>query len=353
MGFIYTLSGPSGVGKTTLLNNIDLSKIQLIPRYTDRPMRSDEKEGFEYYFTNYDGILQKVYANDFIHFEKWGDYHSGIETRIIKEIIQTEYDGLVLASVFGASRLKAAFGNSVIMLYLWTGEKSSLYNPQCFEDNFSEIKELKWRITKKIQENNFSEYEIKSFKNDEFLEKRMIDNYLDIASVNGRLRAGEDISVIPNIRDKLFDAIEYFDFIRQNKNNKIHQYRMNKKCFVLMPFKNDLRPVYDDHICKICEELNISVSRADQIFSTNPVIEDIIQAVKDADVIIADLTDNNPNVFYEIGICHMLKKQVVLITQSETVPFDLSHIRRIKYSFTPKGMIDFEDLIRNTLRIIS
>ena len=332
---------------------MDLTNIKLIPRYTDRPIREGEIPGFEYYYTSYDGILQKVYANDFIHFEKWGDYHSGIETRLIKEVIQSENDGLVLASIFGASKLKATFGNSIIMLYLWTGEKPSLYNPQCFEDNFPEISELKWRIIKKLKEEKFSDYEVKGLNTNEFLTKRMVDNYLDIASVNGRLRLGEEIIVLPNIHDKLCDALNEFNNIRENQNAKIQKYKTNRKCFVLMPFKDTLRPVYDDHICKVCNELNFSVTRADQIFSVNPIIDDILQAVKDADIIIADLTDNNPNVFYEIGICHMLKKQVILITQNESAPFDLSHIRRIRYEYTPRGMKSFEDSLSNTLKSIA
>jgi len=111
--------------------------------------------------------------------------------------------------------------------------------------------------------------------------------------------------------------------------------------------------VFDDHICKVCAELNFSVTRADQIFSVNPIIDDILQAVKDADIIIADLTDNNPNVFYELGMCHMLKKQVILITQNESAPFDLSHMRRIRYEYTPRGMTIFENLLSNTLKAIS
>ena len=143
------------------------------------------------------------------------------------------------------------------------------------------------------------------------------------------------------------------ELLTKTQNAKIQKYKTNQKCFVLMPFKKHLKPVYDKHICKVCKKLNFPVTRADQIFSINPIIEDILQAVKDSNIIIADLTDNNPNVFYEIGICHTLKKQVVLITQNDHVPFDLSHIRRIRYEYTSQGMKAFEESLSNTLKAIS
>lgn len=111
MSRIFTLSGPSGVGKTTFLlelfRSADRSKLRLLPRYTDRPIRHDEEEGFEYLFTSRQGMLQKLSANDFIHIEKWGDYYSAIEKHALDETLKSSYSGIVLASTFGAARLRA------------------------------------------------------------------------------------------------------------------------------------------------------------------------------------------------------------------------------------------------------
>ena len=120
----------------------------------------------------------------------------------------------------------------------------------------------------------------------------------------------------------------------------------------MMPFRQELKPVYEDHIAKVCKELAISVTRADQIFSPGPVMDNVNEQVTSARYVIADLTDNNPNVFYELGICHALGKQVILMTQNEDVPFDVRHLRRIRYQFTPRGMTDFEDALRATLQAL-
>jgi len=355
MGHIYALSGPSGVGKTTFLQSlVPASPIKLLPRYTDRPMREGEEEGFEYHFLDHDAFLQKVYANDFIHVEKWGDYYSGIDTRSLEDVLRSSQHGLVLASTYGAARLRASYRVHVTHIYMWTGARSTLLLPRCVRNNSPEIQELLWRIKKKRNEKGFSEFEIEALVDDRFIAKRMIDNFLDIAAVNGRLRNGENIEVLPNIHDKMDQTLEHFMRLRRQVApvDMLRGWSAIGGCFVLMPFREELRPVYDDHIVRVCEALGMTVTRADQIYSTRPIIDDILEAVASAKVIIADLTQRNPNVFYEVGVCHTLGKTVVLITQEDVVPFDLRHIRHIKYDFTPRGMKVFEESLKLTLQTV-
>jgi hypothetical protein len=73
------------------------------------------------------------------------------------------------------------------------------------------------------------------------------------------------------------------------------------------------------------------------------VVSDIWNGICNARLIIADCTNRNPNVFYEIGIAHVVGKPVVLITQKqEDAPFDIRHYRMIEYKYTPRGMQEFE-----------
>jgi len=121
--------------------------------------------------------------------------------------------------------------------------------------------------------------------------------------------------------------------------------------FVLMPFAAELKPVYDDHLLKVAGALNLTIARADDFFNANQVMSDVWGSVCAARVLIADCTGRNPNVFYELGLAHAVGKPVVLITQkAEDVPFDLRHIRYIKYEFTPRGMEAFEHAVAETLR---
>lgn len=120
--------------------------------------------------------------------------------------------------------------------------------------------------------------------------------------------------------------------------------------FVLMPFIATLKPIYDDHIKKVAETLNLSVARADDFFSQNSIMHEVWSAISLAKILIADCTGKNPNVFYEIGLAHAIGKPVVLITQNaDDVPFDLRHRRYILYAYTPPGMKIFENMLSSTI----
>ena len=112
----------------------------------------------------------------------------------------------------------------------------------------------------------------------------------------------------------------------------------NNDLFVLMPFTNEKRPVYDDHIVTVANKLTLSVGRADDFFSTNTIIDDIWSGIFSATVVIADSSGRNPNVFCEIGTAHAIGRPVILISDNlDDVPFDLRHRRFIEYSYTPRG----------------
>lgn len=132
---------------------------------------------------------------------------------------------------------------------------------------------------------------------------------------------------------------------------KPHKFNKIIDLFVLMPFEANLRPVYDDHITNVVKKLGLTVARADDFFTSHSVMSDIWAAICKTRAIIADCTGRNTNVFYEIGLAHAIGKPVVLITQNkEDVPFDLRHIRYIRYEFTPRGMELFERSLANTLK---
>lgn len=120
--------------------------------------------------------------------------------------------------------------------------------------------------------------------------------------------------------------------------------------FVAMPFTDVLTPVYRDHIAPIGRSLGLTVVRADDLFAARQVITVIWSAIANCSLVIADCTGRNPNVFYEIGLAHAVGKIVVLLTQNEDdIPFDLRHLRYIRYAYTPPGMKRFESELGSVL----
>jgi hypothetical protein len=121
-------------------------------------------------------------------------------------------------------------------------------------------------------------------------------------------------------------------------------------CFVLMPFDLKLAPIYSDHIRPTVEGKGIRCQRADEIMGVGQITKDIWERINRARFIIADLTQQNSNVFYELGLAHALSKDVILLTQTmECVPFDLKSIRCIVYKYTPPGMNEFQRKLSETI----
>jgi len=107
----------------------------------------------------------------------------------------------------------------------------------------------------------------------------------------------------------------------------------SKKAFVLMPFAEELSEVYKYLISEGLAAAGYETKRADDILSQNNIIGDIVEGIATSDLIVADLTGANPNVYYELGIAHALNKKVILLTQDiDELPFDLRSYRVISYS---------------------
>ena len=103
--------------------------------------------------------------------------------------------------------------------------------------------------------------------------------------------------------------------------------------FVIMPFHSEFESVYQKLIKEPLEKKKHVVNRADDVSSHQSILKTIIQNISDADVIIADLTAQNPNVYYELGIGHTLNRPTIHIVQSyDDLGFDIKSYNAIKYS---------------------
>lgn len=103
-------------------------------------------------------------------------------------------------------------------------------------------------------------------------------------------------------------------------------------CFVMMPFGDWFDRYYQEIYAPAIKEAGYEPVRADEVFTTGSVVEQIWDEISNAKVLLADLTDKNPNVFYELGLAHAARKPVVFSAgRVEDVPFDLRHLRVIVY----------------------
>lgn len=104
-------------------------------------------------------------------------------------------------------------------------------------------------------------------------------------------------------------------------------------CFVMMPFADPLGGYYTTVYQPAIDKAKLKAVRADaEIFGTGKIIDQIWGGIQNARVLVAELTGRNPNVPYELGLAHALRKPVVLVSSNlDDVPFDVRHVRVIYY----------------------
>ena len=128
---------------------------------------------------------------------------------------------------------------------------------------------------------------------------------------------------------------------------------MSKTCFVVMPIgdqsygdislsASELRKRYDDLIKEALLQANpsLEIMRADDVAAPGAITTDILTRLMHADIVVADITYPNPNVFYELGLRHACRTGTIIIRDpaGPRVPFDIAHLRHIEYENTPSGL---------------
>lgn len=129
-----------------------------------------------------------------------------------------------------------------------------------------------------------------------------------------------------------------------------------RTCFVIGPIGNRHAPagseeratyeeaieVYEEVIVSACAAPSVGLQpvRADGVAKAGELTEQIFRRLRDDDVVIADVTDANPNVMYELGLRHTRNKLTVQIGEYGRLPFDVSVIRTVMFSRSPNGLIN-------------
>jgi len=112
----------------------------------------------------------------------------------------------------------------------------------------------------------------------------------------------------------------------------------------------ELKQRYDDLIKEAINKADphLEVVRADDIALPGTITSDILTRIMHSDLVIADVTFPNPNVFYELGLRHACKPGTIIIMDKNgpKVPFDIAHLRHIEYENTPTGLKELSENLK-------
>jgi hypothetical protein len=135
---------------------------------------------------------------------------------------------------------------------------------------------------------------------------------------------------------------------------------MPKTCFVVGPIGDAggpirghadwlldeiIKPVFGEHFKEF------EVIRSDKIAQPGMIDSQVINHLLDADLVIADLTFQNANVFYEMGIRHMAEKPIIhMFLAGQVIPFDVKPYRAIQFSLEhPKHLSEARQQLKQAI----
>lgn len=121
-----------------------------------------------------------------------------------------------------------------------------------------------------------------------------------------------------------------------------------KKCFIVCPIGDEgsetrkrSDKLFKHVITPVCKECDFEPTRIDKENKNGSITDGILKHLKEDDLVIADLTENNPNAFYEIGYRAALDKPIIhLMAKESSIPFDVSAIRAFSYDLIDLDLVD-------------
>lgn len=135
---------------------------------------------------------------------------------------------------------------------------------------------------------------------------------------------------------------------------------VKKTCFVVTPIgPNDssTRRAADGlvHavIRPVLEEKGYVVEVAHEIDTLGSITQQVVERVLNADLVVANLTDLNPNVMYELAIRHCVAKPVIVMAESSTkLPFDVAAERTISYANDMSGVVELKHKLQHKIDFV-
>ena len=125
-----------------------------------------------------------------------------------------------------------------------------------------------------------------------------------------------------------------------------------KNVFVAMPFNSEFENTYDFGIRLSLEARGFIPIRTDKRYFIGVIMDEIQSRIRKSSFIIADISDSNPNVLFELGFALACDKpSVVICRRGNEIPFDVSGVSIIIYD--PMLLRELKNAMDETLNVLT
>jgi hypothetical protein len=135
----------------------------------------------------------------------------------------------------------------------------------------------------------------------------------------------------------------------------------SRVCFVIMPFSStrscteqEWTQIFEEVFRPAIEGAGLGYECRRSNATRGNIVAGIVRDLNDAYVVLADLTDRNANVFYELGVRHALTNRTIIVAQHrDDIPFDLGNYASHVYDWrSEKGKEELKQTLHKILNEI-
>jgi len=338
--FVYIIFGASGSGKSTLLHQIRVSDINhsINTKLTNRPIRDYDDDEIEVERES------KIRNNDF-WYSRYGNIYA-INKKQLEEAIKNKINHFIVCNdVETIVKLKKKYKNNIKVIFLSFDAPRKTISEIINTRNISDDK-VKLRIQKI------------DFLYDEFVANRVLFDHVILNKYGAppsqmmiHLRRilesdiGDSAFGFINIQNTLLavnNKISDLETAIINSNINLEAEPQNDYVLIIMPMLKEDKSLIDvlSTLKRTCKSLNKKAERVDDYVHKNEITDKMLGSIKTAEYIIADLTHNRPNVYYELGYAHAYGKKVILIAKEGT---ELHFYTRNHNVLTYSTLVELED----------
>ena len=161
------------------------------------------------------------------------------------------------------------------------------------------------------------------------LQSELMENQRRWQDVNHLIINGQNSTDVDLSKEKKLLSSSFFENLGINLSDTFVE---SKSVFVLTPF-SEKEALTFQAIKTVCGEIDLKCSRGDEVYRENNILSHVVESILKANIIVANINGRNPNVFYELGICHAIGKPVIVISKTKNaLPFDISAKNIIFYT---------------------